>query len=474
MSDPPLTRKPLTSKALSRPPLMGEQEQIEGAPPGFRADALAKGKHVTRRARMWLAPGIGVKRWLSLFVICTFVGAVGFLHFTWTGPFHFVATKWILWLNHFAKPEVLPLYVAGITVMLLALAGALWSIAMLNRSMLRGTGTAPETAVDLLYERRNLNRGLRIVALGGGTGLSNLLSGLRSQTGNTTAIVAISDDGGSSGRLRESLDMIAPGDLTDCYAALSDSPVMARLLLHRFERGDGIQGHTFGNLMLATLSEEEGGLGEAMKDIHEVLRIRGQVYPATTYPATLHARLSDGREISGESQFSHEVGNARIVEVRLEPHNLPVLNPVLDAIRDAEQIVLGPGSLFTSIIPALLVPEIAQAIRDSSAPLVYVASLMTEPGETTGMTLEDHVNAITHHLGRTPDCVLVNNATPPPAVVKRYADTGAHLLDLNGASHDLVARAMTTPLLQPGQARHDPEALAEALLTLAPRTRNLN
>lgn len=457
-------------RGVSDPPLRGDQPLA----PANRADAARQravrgGQYATRRARVWLAPGMGVKRWLALFMACTLIGAVGFLHFTWTGPLHFVATRWILYLNALTEPGLVPLHVTGMAVMGLALIGAFFSIAMLNRSILRGTGTVPGTAMDLIYERRNLSRGARIVAVGGGTGLSNLLSGLRPHTAHTTAIVTVSDDGGSSGRLRESLDMIAPGDLTDCYAALSDSPVMARLLLHRFSRGDGIEGHTFGNLMLATLSEEEGGLAEAMKDIHEVLRIRGQVFPATTAPATLVAHLEDGGVIRGESQFAASVGHARIRQVSLDPPNLPALPPVLDAIRDAEQIVLGPGSLFTSIIPALLVPEIAHAVRHAAAPLIYVASLMTEPGETDGLSLEDHVRAITRHLGRMPDCVLVNNASLPPEVIGRYAAAGAHLLDLNGASRDLLACAVVLPLLQPGQARHDPVALAQALLTQAPR-----
>ncbi|UBV43982.1 uridine diphosphate-N-acetylglucosamine-binding protein YvcK [Deinococcus taeanensis] len=418
---------------------------------------------------MWMSPGIGVKRWLTLFVICTVIGAVGVLHFTWTGPLHFVATRWILWVNTLISPEVMPLYTGGIALMLLALFGALWSIMMLNRSVLTGTGTAPEQAVDLMYQNRHLARGPRIVTLGGGTGMSNLLSGLRVHTGNTTAIVTVADDGGSSGRLRQSLDMIAPGDLTDCYAALSDSPVMARLLLHRFQRGDGIEGHTFGNLMLATLSEEQGGLSEAMLDIHEVLRIRGRVYPAATQPPTLVAQLSDGRVIRGESRFAQEVGAATIEQVSLDPPDLPALPEVLQAIREADQIVLGPGSLYTSIIPALLVPAIAHEIRQSPAPVIYVTSLMTEPGETSRLTLEGHVQAIARHLGRTPDCLLVNNAVPPRDVVARYAAEGAHLLSLTGASRDVRGRAVVLPLLQPGQARHDPVALAQALLYAAPR-----
>ncbi|MDV6374129.1 gluconeogenesis factor YvcK family protein [Deinococcus arenicola] len=458
---------------MSDPPLRGNRPKTPASPPvrrkALRQQAVAQGQYATRRARVWLAPGIGVKRWLTLFVVCTLVGAVGFLHFTWTGPLHFVATRWILYLNGLTLPGLIPLHITGMVVMSLALMGAFFSIAMLNRSMMRGIGTMPGAAVDLIRERRTLSRGLRIVALGGGTGLSNLLTGLRAHTGHTTAIVTVSDDGGSSGRLRESLDMIAPGDLTDCYAALSDSPVMARLLLHRFTRGDGIEGHTFGNLLLATLSEEGGGLTEAMQDIHDVLRIRGQVFPATTTPATLVAHLEDGGVIRGESQFAASVGHARIRQVSLDPPDLPTLPPVLDALRDADQIVLGPGSLFTSIIPALLVPDIAHAIRGSQAPLIYVASLMTEPGETDGMSLEDHVRAITRHLGRTPDCVLVNSAALPPDVLQRYTEAGAWLLNLQGASPDLIGCAVVLPLLQPGQARHDPVVLAHALLHLTPR-----
>nr|WP_291426029.1 YvcK family protein [Deinococcus sp.] len=432
---------------------------------------MVRGQEAQRRARIWMTPGMGIKRWISLFVVCTLIGAVGFLHFTWTGPFHVIATRWILWLNHFADPNVLPLHFTGAVVMLLAVCGALYAVTMLNRSMLRGTGMLPSAAVDVIYERRNLARGPHIVAVGGGTGLSNLLSGLKKYSGNLTAIVTVADDGGSSGRLREALDMVAPGDLTDCYAALSDSPVLARLLLHRFGRGEGIEGHTFGNLMLATLSEEQGGLGTAMQDIHEVLRVRGAVYPSTTQPPTLVAHLSDGRTIRGESKFASQVRDARITRVALDPPALPALPQVIEAIRDAEMIVLGPGSLFTSIIPALLVPEIARAVRQSAAPVIYVASIMTEPGETTGFTLSDHMQAVTHHLGRAPDAVLMNSAPLEPAVLSRYRAEGAEMLDLEGADHDLRSRVRPAPLLQTGTARHDPEALAHALLHLVPRQR---
>jgi uncharacterized cofD-like protein len=424
-----------------------------------------------RRARRWLTPGMGVKRWFALFGACTFIGAVGFLHFTWTGPLHFTATRWILWLNNFTKPEVLPLWVVGIVVMGLALAGALTAMTMLNRSMLRSVGTDPHQAVNVIYSRTTLARGPRVLSVGGGTGLSNVLSGLKAYSSNLTAIVTVADDGGSSGRLRESLDMIAPGDLTDCYAALSDSPVLSRLLLHRFSRGDGLEGHTFGNLLLATLSEEQGGLGGAMQDIHEVLNMRGAVYPATTQPATLVARLKNGQEVRGESKLSGEDGTPSagaigIEEVRLDPPELPTLDAVRDAIEAAELIVLGPGSLFTSIIPALLVPGIQAAIRASEAPLVYVASIMTEPGETDHLTLDEHIQMIDRHLGRVPDVVLVNNEAVPEAVQARYRLTGAALINPHSSHPAYRLRLRHQPMLLAGQAHHDPDKLAFSLLEL--------
>lgn len=466
MSAPPLRpertgeRRPLpTSETLAQTPLPA----AEPAP--------TRGKKVRRRARMWLEPGLGVKRWLAVFAACTFIGAVAFLHFTWTGPLHPLATKWILWLNRLTNPEILPLYVTGIVVMVLTLAGALLSISMISRAMLRGTGTAPETAVDVLYERHTLARGPRVVAVGGGTGLSNLLSGLKSHTSNIMAVVTVADDGGSSGRLRESLEMVAPGDLTDCYAALSDSPVLARLLLHRFGRGEGLEGHTFGNLLLATLSEEQGGLGSAMQDIHDVLNVRGQVFPATTRQVTLLADLEDGRTVRGESQFAAQIRPSRIRRVRLEPENPPALTQVLEALREAELIVLGPGSLFTSILPALLVPDTARAMRESPAPLVYVASLMTEPGETDGLSLQEHVQEISAHLGRTPDWVLMNSGPIEEGVRERYRAEGAEVLDLSGAGRDLRGRVRLAAVVQPGSARHDPASLARALLGLLPKGR---
>ena len=441
---------------------------LSGATPpqGTAAQGSTRRTRLRRQVR-WLTPGLGVKRWFLLFAVSSVVGALGFLHLTWTGPLHATATHLIRYMNTLTDPQVTPPWMLGAAVLLLALAGAVSSMVMFNRSVLRAAGQDPRTTLDQIHSVRTLSRGPRVVAVGGGTGLSKLLSGLKAYSGNLTAVVTVADDGGSSGRLREALDMIAPGDLTDCYAALSDSPALARLLLHRFERGEGLAGHTFGNLLLATLSEEQGGLQGAMQDVHEILKVRGQVFPATTRPATLVAELSDGRVVRGESQLALQKGAAQIVRVRLDPPQLPALSELLTAIGQADMIVLGPGSLYTSILPALLVPGIAQAVRESQAPLVYVAPIMSEPGETDGMSLRDHDAAILAHLGRAPDVLLLNSSPVPLDVRDRYAGEGAQILGSRNMTAQVRRRVVYAALLEHGPvAHHDPLAVSVALLSL--------
>ncbi|WP_084473874.1 uridine diphosphate-N-acetylglucosamine-binding protein YvcK [Deinococcus pimensis] len=412
---------------------------------------------------------MGVKRWFATLIVCVLILAVGFLHLVWTGPLRWVATRWILWLNALTDPQVMPLWAAGGAVMALAFAGAIASVLLLNRSLLRSIGAKPDEAVDHIYVRRTLSRGPRVVALGGGTGLSNLLSGLKNYSSNITAVVAVSDDGGSSGRLRKDLGMIAPGDLTDCYAALSDSPVLARLLLHRFQRGEGLSGHTFGNLMLATLSEEQGGLANAMADVHEVLRVRGQVYPATPTPTTLVTHLADGSTVRGESTFGRDRAGRRVSRVTLDPPDARALPEVVSAIMEADLVVIGPGSLFTSLIPAVLVPDVARAVRNTSARVVYVANVMSEPGETDDLDLEAHELTLREHLGRTPDWVLVNSAPVTVTVRERYAREGAHILSSRGSTPSFRTRVRFAPLLRENTGQHDPDRLAAALLKLLSR-----
>ncbi|MFN8509410.1 MAG: uridine diphosphate-N-acetylglucosamine-binding protein YvcK [Deinococcaceae bacterium] len=421
------------------------------------------------RAAKWLSSDMGVKRYFTVLLLSLVFALFGFLHFVWTGPWRFIATRWILLLNNLTNPEVIPLWVVGLTVTVLAVILTVWSVVQLNRSLLRSSGVLPEEAADRIYVTRFLAKGPKVVALGGGTGLSNLLGGLKEYSRNITAVVAVTDDGGSSGKLRKDLGMIAPGDLTDCYAALSDSPVLARLLLHRFKRGDGIEGHTFGNLMLATLSEEEGSLEGTVQDVNKILNVRGQVLPATFESAVLVAHLVDGSEVRGESILADERRGRKVQRMSLEPADVRPPQEVIQAIRDADALIIGPGSLFTSLIPAILVAEVAQAIRESSAPLIYIANLFSEAGETDGLNLEEHHDVLATHLGRQADLVLVNGRSIDARTIARYRSDGCQLLTDEDCSYPFRLKVRHAPLVRPGSGQHDPELLAQALLRYIPR-----
>lgn len=418
------------------------------------------------RVAKWLTPGMNVKRYFFILILSLSILMVGFLHFVWTGPYRFVATKWILFLNQFTNPELMPLWVVGLFVTLLALAGAIWSVLNLNRTFLKLTGLEPSQAADQMYSKNALARGPKIVALGGGTGLSNLLSGLKEYTSNITAVVAVTDDGGSSGKLRRDLHMIAPGDMTDCFAALSDSPVLARLLLHRFSRGEGIEGHTFGNLMLATLSEERGHFEGAAHDLNDILKVRGRVFPATHDPAVLVSELQNGEVILGESQLGELRRGRTINRMRLDPPEVRAPREVIEALLDADLIVIGPGSLFTSLIPTVLVPEVRQAMAQSKAKLVYVTNIMSEPGETDDLSLEGHIDMLVKHIRRDPDFILVNDSPLQPDVLGRYEQQGARELSKDPLSDKWLGRVERAPLVAIGKGQHDPYLVSRAITEL--------
>lgn len=301
-----------------------------------------------------------------------------------------------------------------------------------------------------------------------------MLKGLKEYTANTTAIVAVTDDGGSTGRLRQAFGLPAVGDLVDCLAALSDHPALAKLLHYRFQGGE-LAGHTFGNLFLVTLNQvpcpsgEGGGakgFAQAVLEANAILQLRGQVFPATPEAVRLRARFRDGSEVLGEVAIRAKGG--RIREVFLEPEPKGVMEEALQAIRQAELLVLGPGSLYTSVIPAFLPRPIREAIAKAKAPLVYVVNLMTEPGETDGYTAYDHYKAIAYHLGRRPQVVLVHTAPIPEGVRKRYAEEGRFpvAFDPKPFAVDGV-RVITGDFREEGPlAQHDPEKVVRALLAL--------
>ncbi|MDI3523166.1 MAG: hypothetical protein PWR31_1976 [Bacillota bacterium] len=327
--------------------------------------------------------------------------------------------------------------------------------------------------VSFLTEERQRRRGPRVVALGGGTGLSTLLRGLKEYTDNITAIVTVTDTGGSSGRLREELGVLPPGDIRSCLVALADTePLMERLFQHRFTAGTGLAGHSFGNLFLVTMSEVVGDFELAIKETSRVLAVRGQVLPSTLTSTTLEAEYTDGSRARGETNIVR-LGQT-IRRLALDPPDAKPLPEALEALAQADLIVLGPGSLYTSVLPNLLVPDLAAAIRASRALKVYVTNVMTQPGETDGYTAADHVRALIEHAGPgIIEWVLVNSERAAPEVLARYREEGAQPVKIDRrALARLRVRSQEAPLLsQDSVARHDPDKLARALLGLLAEAR---
>lgn len=316
-------------------------------------------------------------------------------------------------------------------------------------------------------------KGPKIVALGGGTGLSTMLRGLKRHTNNLTAIVTVADDGGGSGVLRQELGMLPPGDVRNCLEALANvEPLMGELLHYRFTEGS-LRGQSFGNLFLAALNGISGGsFDQAVSRMSQVLAITGRVIPVTTTNVQLEAELENGTKVLGESKifYCKKREDSRIRRVRLRPERPPALEAALEAIREADMILLGPGSLYTSIIPNLLVDGVAQAIADASALKIYIANVMTQEGETEGYTNADHIRAIFEHsLPELFQLCLINSSTIPAEVLECYAREGAEpmRLDKTGCARmgvELVSRPVSA--VRDGLVRHDSELLAAALLEL--------
>jgi len=393
-------------------------------------------------ALRWLYPGMRVKRYAlvaGLGVLLLAFGLAPFLPSLPQGPL-------------------------GPALALLGLLLLLGGIRAMNRSVLSAL-TEPEEVPERVYVRRRLERGPKVVAFGGGTGLSRMLRGLKEHTANTTAIVAVTDDGGSTGRLRLTFGLPAVGDLVDCLAALSDHPALPKLLAHRFDRGE-MQGHTFGNLFLVTLYQVAGDFAEAILEANAILNLRGQVLPATPEAVRLKARFQDGEEVEGEEAIRKKGGQIR--EVFLVPEPKEVMAEALKAVQGADLLVLGPGSLYTSVIPSFLPQALKEAIGRARAPLVYVVNLMTEPGETDAYTAYEHYKAIAYHLGRRPEVVLVHTAPIPEEVLARYRAEGRFpvAFDPRPFAVDGV-RVVQGDFREEGPlAQHDPRKVVEALLKL--------
>lgn len=342
----------------------------------------------------------------------------------------------------------------------------------------------------LPQERTALKSPLRIVSIGGGTGLSTLLSGLKKHARNApdcagtgvpvvdiAAIVTVTDDGGSSGRLRRDFDILPPGDIRNCMTALSeDEDLLSQLFRYRFAGGRGLKGHSFGNLFLTAMHQITGDFAHAVQLSSEILAIRGRIFPATSANVALEATLQDGTIVRGETKISKSRGP--IFSIRLHPGDCEPLPETLDAIAKADLITLGPGSLYTSVIPNLLVRGIPEAIERSSALKVYFVNLMWQPGETINFSASQHIQAIQAHAGRPLiDCAVLNTGAISPALKRKYArvhvkpvENDLEMLSTMGikvVTADLVSDEMPAGR----KVRHNPAALAEVAIDLASRSR---
>ncbi len=424
----------------------------------------------------WLAPGLLVKRWLFLSMIGVLLVGTGVMIWLKLTPVFY--TGRVVGAAVRAFTTHVPSYISGPLGVLLGLGLIFWgqsrTVGAITDVLIPGN---EDELLDALLAQRRLSRGPKIVVVGGGTGLSNLLRGLKQYSSNITAIVTVADDGGSSGRLRREMGVLPPGDIRNCLAALADEEkLLTELFQYRFESGSGLAGHSFGNLFLTVMNEITGDLEQAIEASSKVLAIQGQVLPATPMDVQLWAELSDGRRIVGESKITEARG--RIVHIGCLPPNPPAVPKAVKAIEEADYIVIGPGSLYTSLIPNLLVPDLVKAIAAQRVPRIYVCNIMTEPGETDGFSVSDHVRAIDTACGAYLfDAVLVQKTMPSDGVIRHYAQAGVGpvLLDRT-AILDSGRRIIAANVMEERDdltVRHQSQRLAQVLLRWYSRTQGL-
>jgi uncharacterized cofD-like protein len=417
------------------------------------------------RLQRWLKPGTGIKRWLLLmFIGLTILATAGALLirilFREVPADTLPGQLFELVSLNFLPDPLRPLVVIGIGVGVF-----LYGLWRLLNVLLEPFPARREPLVELVYQKRSLARGPRIVAIGGGTGLSTLLRGLKEVSSNITAVVTVADDGGSSGVLREELGVPPVGDIRNCIAALADAePTMTALMQYRFPAADsepGLAGHAFGNLLIAAMADITGDFEEGVRQSNHVLAVRGQVVPVAPSALNLNAELADGSILAGQSRIMRSRGIRR---VWLSPASVEASPEAVEAIRAADLIVLGPGSLYTSLLPSLLVPGIRSAVEASPALRVYVSNVATQRGETEGYTLAEHVAALSaHDVGHLVDVVLAND--DPDAVTP--AGYAAEPVRIDLPADTARPRLELAAVVDPRNAhRHDPQRLTKALMAL--------
>lgn len=407
----------------------------------------------------WLLPGLEVKRWFALIFLGSLLITIGLMILFNLRPVYFIM--------EFIRKIAMTVPTDILSIVITVFGGFLffkgWQKTNLSILDLHN-GKEESTLLETLYTRRKLNRGPKIVAVGGGTGLSMLLKGIKKITNNITAVVTVGDDGGSSGRLREELGVLPPGDIRNCIAALADDEdLVTKLFQYRFKSGEGLEGHSFGNLFLTALCSITGNMVSAIKASSNVLSIRGKVLPSTLDDMRLGAEYEDGSIVRGESDIPE--AHKKIKRLFIEPSDCKALNTVIEAIREADLIILGPGSLYTSVIPNLLIKEISEEIIKANAKKIYVCNIMTQPGESDNYTVSDHINALYKHAesDKLIDAVLVNNSLPEN-MSEKYAQCGQLpvILDKQNINIDIVEKKLIEEN-KDGLVRHSSYRVARAV-----------
>lgn len=418
----------------------------------------------------WLYPGMKFKRWLLLFsagVILVSLGLAIVFNYKYIGVVEEAIFRlfYLTTGNYYYAVTT----VAGLTIIVLGMSIMLAATRQIIRSVI--SVLVPEGSdklVEIIFEKRKLNRGPAIAVIGGGTGLSVLLRGIKSITSNITAIVTVGDDGGSSGRLRKDFGIIPPGDLRNCLVALADTePLMEKLFQHRFGGSGELAGHSFGNLYIAAMTEIVGDVELALKESSKVLAVRGQVLPSSTEPVLLLAEMTDGTVVQGESQIP--LSGKRIKRVAITPADVRPVKGAIEAIREADACILGPGSLYTSVIPNLLVKGVADMLRESDAVKIYICNVMTQPGETDGYTASDHIKAIIDHAGPgSIDMAIVNVQEVAPELREFYAQRGAQPVvpDLDRIEAMGVKVVKANLISETNLVRHDPARLSRTIMSM--------
>jgi uncharacterized cofD-like protein len=402
-----------------------------------------------KRLFMWLYPGIGIKRWI-------FMGAFGVVLLMYGS-------------SGLRSEEYLVLRVLDLVVLFSGIIILILGIKHLMTSFINAVipPSRENGLVDILYQQKQLSRGPKIVAIGGGTGLATLLTGLKEYSSNISAIVTVADDGGSSGRLRQQFDILPPGDIRNCLVALADASTMMRdLFQYRFEEGSELAGHSFGNLFITVMTRLTGDFEKAIRETSKVLALRGQVIPSSLDNVVLVAEHSDGTITEGEYKIPR--AKLAINRVFLKPVHPQPAPEAIRAIEEADIIVLGPGSLYTSILPNLVIKEISDAIVASKAIKVYVCNVMTQPGETEGYCASAHVKALIEHSNpRIIDYCIVNTGKIPANILKRYEEQSSGAV-VNDSMHIENAgyRVLGADIISISEdlVRHDPLKLA-AIIT---------